>query len=73
MTWNYRVIKHTTDDVIYYGIHEVYYDDKQEPSSYSEDSIAPYGQTLEEIKSDLEKMVTALSKPVLDVKIFHKD
>ena len=50
MKWDYRVIEH-------YGmftIHEVYYNDKGDITSISQDPMGPSGDTLEELKDDME-------------------
>lgn len=71
--WNHRVLKRTykptlTDRTphIEFGIHEVYYNDKNEIEMWTEDQMAPRGQTLEELAKDLQWFVDALKKPVLD-------
>ena len=61
MTWNYRVI----EDKGKFRIHEVYYNDAGEITAISEDQIAPEGETLEELKNDLEYYFAALKNPVL--------
>ena len=72
MTWNYRVVrksidyKEHTDDV--YEIYEIYYDDDGAITCYTENSIAPMGLDLSELRGDLKHMVEALDKPVLEMK-----
>ncbi len=67
--WNYRVIRH--DEVpedIWFGIHECYYlgdDDNLEDVSWTEDAIAPIGETPEELLETVEHMRRCLDKPVL--------
>ncbi len=61
MTWNYRVI----EDKEVFRIHEVYYNDAGEITAISEDPIVPQGETLEELKDDLEYYSAALKCPVL--------
>ena len=61
MTWDYRVI----EDKENFRIHEVYYNDAGEITAISEDSIAPEGETLEELKDDLKYHFAALKRPVL--------
>ena len=66
-TWNYRVLKKTdlnTGETIY-AIHEVYYDDAGKPDGCTENSVAPMGETLAELKRDMDHYLLALSKPVL--------
>ena len=71
MTWNYRIIKEVVPGfgeelVDAYGVHEVYYDAEGKPTMCSE-AIQPYGETLDELKVDLERMMEAFEKPVLDM------
>lgn len=74
---NYRVCKsrmkefdpdlHDPEDEFYYGIHEVYYNDKKEIEFTSVDPISPYGLTLEEIKENVNHMKEALDEPIIDL------
>jgi hypothetical protein len=67
-TWNYRVLKTTdqkTGETIY-AIHEVYYNDAGRPETCTENSVAPMGESLAELKRDMELYLLALSKPILE-------
>ena len=66
MTWNYRVVKSVINGEESYAIHEAYYNEDGEPKSITVDSIAAYGDSAEELKLDLERMLEALSKPILN-------
>lgn len=67
MHWNYRVIKKREKYGDVYYIHEAYYEgDDPRPTMISENPIAPLGDSLEELKGDLEYMVNALADPVID-------
>jgi hypothetical protein len=59
--WNYRVIE--SEDV--FRIHEVCYNSKGQITSFSEDPITPLGETMEELRGDLEYYMQALDRPVL--------
>lgn len=62
--WNYRVVLHKKDHT--FEIHEAYYEDgEKEPHMISTNGMSPHGETFDELKSDLEKMVNALDKPIL--------
>lgn len=61
MTWNYRVFK--SNGV--YGIHKVCYSEEN-IVTYTEESCAPVGETLEELARDIVKMNAALYKPTID-------
>jgi len=74
MKWNYRVLRHTDGGVDsneeYFMVHEVYYEDDGKPSICTSNECKPFGNTLEELKSDMEMMVDAFEKPVLDYSDF---
>jgi len=61
MSWDYRVIEH--DGM--FTIHEVYYNDKGDITSISKDPMGPSGDTLDELKVDIEYFLQALDMPVL--------
>jgi len=68
MTWTYRVVKQTCEDDghVQFAIWEVYsYGGKL---SSTVDHKAPIGTSLEELRADLEKMLQALDRPVLEKK-----
>lgn len=71
MPWNYRIVKKNvylgkcSDAKVQFGIHETYYNENDIPTAITTDYMAPYGETLEELKSDLEHMLAALEKPIL--------
>jgi hypothetical protein len=60
-SWDYRAIEHHGA----FTIHEVHYNDKGAIISISEDPMGPSGETLEELKADMEYFLVALDKPVL--------
>ena len=74
MTWNYRVIHEKIilgdyeEDV--YTIHEVYYDEEGNPELTTESACYPQGETLDELREDMEFYRRALSKPVLEMSFF---
>jgi hypothetical protein len=59
--WDYRVIE--IDGI--FTIHEVHYNAKGDIISVSEDPMGPSGETLEELKDDMEYLLQALDRPVL--------
>jgi hypothetical protein len=61
MNWDYRVIEHDGA----FTIHEVHYNDKGAVISISDDPMGPSGETLEELKSDMEFFLQALDRPML--------
>jgi hypothetical protein len=64
MSWNYRVLEHANG----FGIYEVYYDNDGDGSICNISSIPmePYGETVEELKRDMDAMNAAFDKPVLN-------
>ena len=83
MSWNYRVAKkcitvdilkdEVTGEVVdscsedQFGICEVYYNDEGKITSTTERFIEPYGETLEELKTNFNMMQEAFNKPVIDL------
>jgi len=70
MKWNYRVVKKTNvstdgDSYTEFGIHEVYYNDDDVPTSCTEETVEPRGETLEELERDMKRYAESLQKPVL--------
>lgn len=64
MSWRYRVIQTDTEDCLLFRIHEVYTD--ADPGlTWTEEAMEPMGETLDELRSDLEAMLRALDEPVL--------
>lgn len=61
MSWDYRVIEHEGA----FTVHEVHYNDKGAIISISEDPMGPSGETLEELKADMEFFLRALDRQVL--------
>jgi hypothetical protein len=66
--WNYRVIKHTFEGDDYYRVHSVYYENADTPIGVSKDSVHPHGDSVDELRADIELMLLAFSLPVLDYK-----
>lgn len=71
MSWNYRVVKTVTkiplgDTDISYGIHEVYYDENGDIVNISESLAHPISDDLEGLQWNLERMMEACKKPVID-------
>jgi hypothetical protein len=65
--WNNRVMRHTdTFGVPYYTIHEVYYDDSDQPEGWTSTPIYPSGTTINELRAELNQMLASLDKPILD-------
>ena len=74
--WNYRVIeKNITNkidcseveyDTTIYEVHEVYYDEDDNITMWSAESISPYGEgCVKDLEVDIKFMLEACSKPIL--------
>ena len=74
--WNYRVVeKNTTNkidcsdieyDTTVYEVHEVYYDEDDNITMWSSESISPYGEgCVKDLEVDIKFMLEACSKPIL--------
>ena len=76
MHWNHRVIsKQVPADIkgnteTAYEIHEVYYNEEGIPTSCTVDGITAFGETVEELKETLERMLKATEKPILEMSYF---
>lgn len=72
MVWNHRVVKREWKRAdgsveICYQIHEVFYDKKgDKPDMVSSDATAALGETLLELREDLERMVRAVTVAICD-------
>ena len=61
ISWDYRII----EDEGAFIIHEIHYNDRGDIISISEDPMGPSGETLEELKDDMQYFLQALGMPVL--------
>lgn len=62
MSWEYRVMRRKEKDGSFiFGMHEVY-----DNGLWTEDAVGPLGDTIEDLKKDLEFMQAALAQPVMD-------
>ena len=75
MVWNNRVVKREWKRAdgsveICYQIHEVFYDKKgAKPDMISIDATAALGETLLELREDLERMLKAVNLTISDDKV----
>ena len=63
--WNYRVMRHITDGIECFAIHEVHYEGVV-PVSRTVNSVGATGNDLEDLKGAMELYHQALDRPVLD-------
>lgn len=66
--WNYRVIRkhHTETDSVTYHVHEVYYRDDGNIESWTQESVAPMGETAAELREDIRYFLRAFRSPILE-------
>ena len=73
MSWNYRIIQKNVDEFVSFEVHEVYYRPDGSIEGWSENPVIPYGETPEELKKDLTKMLQAFEKPILTQQDLSRD
>ncbi len=60
--WNYRIVK--KENV--YGIHEAFYDSDGKIEAITENAVNPHGETKDDLIEDLDLMLRAVFKDVID-------
>jgi len=65
MGWNYRVMAIEHKGCAYLQIHEVYYNNKNIPDSYTATPISIGGEDLDTLKDVVGKLSECLTKPIL--------
>ena len=65
--WNYRIIRkyHKESESSTYQIHEVYYDDKNNIKSWTQTPVEPMGESLAELRGDIQYFLKAFQQPAL--------
>jgi hypothetical protein len=66
--WNYRVVR--KEGAL--AIHAVYYDDSGEVEGWSERPFSPVAESCDELRTNLELMLEALGKDVLNIESFRR-
>jgi hypothetical protein len=66
VSWNHRVLRRKEGEGYTYAIHEVYYDPDGNVAACTENPVAPYGESLDELIEDVESYRRALNLPVID-------
>lgn len=67
MSWNYRVVRRTYLGVELYGIRAAFdgfYEDRR--PAFTEEVVEVEGESVDELREMLRRMIEALEKPVLD-------
>ncbi len=73
MTWNYRLLAHQEGGETIFKIHEVYYNDKGIPCSYTENEVSLWGESVEELVWATDEIKKCFEKPVLSAEHFPKE
>jgi hypothetical protein len=63
--WNYRIVKRTVDDAVTFGVHEVFFNDRNEIESWTGEPVEPAGESLGELREDVFHFMSAFRRPVL--------
>lgn len=71
MVWNHRVMRKETETEVVYQIHEVFYASAEDADrdfvmGWTQDGVAPLGETEKKLKKELKRMLDSFDKPVLD-------
>lgn len=64
-TWNHRVLAHNCEGEVYFQIHEVHYDKKGNPKSYTQNGVSVGGEDYAAMQWVFSQMQECLTKPVL--------
>lgn len=72
MTWNYRIIKKSLSGKSTFEVHEVYYRPDGSIQGWTENSIIPTGDTVEDLKKDFSRQLLAFEAEVLDADELEK-
>lgn len=65
MSWNHRMLAHQLKDEIVFKIHEVYYDENNNPKLYTKDPVSISEGSLEDVHITLIRMQACMWEPVL--------
>lgn len=72
MTWNYRIIKKHLNGIDVFEVHEVYYKTDGSIAAWTENSIIPTGDTVEDLKKDFSRQLLAFKSDILDADQIEK-
>lgn len=74
--WNNRIVRVTNPDMEHdpdgdwpkyeYRVHEAYYNNDGDICGLTGGAVEPYGNSIEELKAVLERMLKACDDPILD-------
>ena len=73
MGWNHRILAHKDGDDWFFKIHEVYYNEKGEPNSYTANGVSVGAESIEGVNWVLDKMRESANKPILSADNFPNE
>lgn len=65
MHWNHRIVRRTIGGETLLGIHEVFYG-MDDGTGWTDEPVAVIGESVEELRETLGRMLRALDKPIID-------
>ncbi len=69
MTWNFRLVKHTNRRLVWYAVHEVFYNDAGKPFTMTEDPVDITDKSPAEVRNYLEMIQRDIQRlPILDMR-----
>jgi hypothetical protein len=74
MSWNHRITRRSVpagdgseDTEHVYEIREVYYDDEGKVKGWTEEPVAPHGESVRDLLDDLAIMGRVATRPIFDI------
>ncbi len=74
MAWNHRIIRHVTNagTAAWYGLHEVYYDDKGNITDWTNDPVDVSASSPKELKALITTMLHDCDRPFIHAKTLRE-
>jgi hypothetical protein len=74
MHWNHRIIRKVdpSSSELYFEIHEVQYNDDGGVEAWAESAVSPFGESKEELESEVRLFHKAFEKPILECKTVER-
>lgn len=71
MTWNHRVVRRRIwslgEQIDWFGIHECFYDKKDESDpGWTDEPVTVEGESIDVLRETLERMLLCLDKPIIE-------
>jgi hypothetical protein len=65
--WNHRMTVELVDGEESWGVRELYYDAEDNVVGWTAETVAPHGDTVEELRADLARFQQVAAKPAFDI------